>query len=181
MARHLTKQGYRAHTISYSSTLDSLDRAGLKIANKAKTLHQPHLLGHSLGGLVVLNALSHLAYPGRAVLLGTPLQGSRIAHRLTRLPGGKKMLGVARTSLTTPAERPPEHWQVGLIAGSARVGTGALLGGTRFAGDGTVADEESDAPWLTDRIVLRQSHTSLQLTRGVAEMVHAFLQTGRFD
>ena len=45
---------------------------------------QVHLLGHSLGGLVILRCLERypMAQPGRVVFLGTPAAGSRAARRL---------------------------------------------------------------------------------------------------
>ena len=180
MGRHLRKLGYATHTVSYKSTKLPIEECGKVVAEKAMTLDRPHLVGHSLGGLVVLQALKHLDYTGRAVLLGSPLKGSRIARRLAGLPGGKWMLGVAGESLEYPVPKPPVGWEVGMIAGSVRVGMGALLGGSRFAGDGTVGDEESRADWLADRIVVGQSHTSLQLVGSVARVVAEFLESGCF-
>ena len=55
-----------------------------------------HFVGHSLGGLVVLRALQSTndLPPGRAVLLGTPSQGSKAAQSVARLvPFGKAILG----------------------------------------------------------------------------------------
>lgn len=181
MARHLRKLGYATHTVSYKSTKLPIEECGKVVAEKAMTLDRPHLVGHSLGGLVVLQALKHLDYTGRAVLLGSPLKGSRIARRLAGLPGGKWMLGVAGESLEYPVPRPPDGWEVGMIAGSVRVGMGALLGGSRFAGDGTVGDEESQAEWLTDRVVVGQSHSSLQLVGTVARVITTFFESGCFE
>ena len=56
---------------------------------------QVHLLGHSLGGLIVLRFLQRhsMSQPGRVVFLGTPCAGSRVARRFARWKMGRKMLG----------------------------------------------------------------------------------------
>src|SRR5450631_2053472 len=92
-----------------------------------------HLVAHSLGGLVVLKLFerpSSTLPPGRVVLLGSPVCGSRSAQRLARLPFGRAILGrTVADGLLAPRER---RWQggrdLGVIAGDSGLGLGRLLG-----------------------------------------------------
>ena len=98
-------------------------------AMRADTLH---LVGHSLGGLVILKLFEQDAAarawlpPGRIVLMGSPLRGSRTAQNLARLPFGKAILGKsAGEELMVPRER---RWDgardLGVIAGNLEYGMG---------------------------------------------------------
>ncbi len=77
-------------------------------ATRADTLH---LVGHSLGGLVILKLFERGGGadlpPGRIVLLGPPLRGSRAARNLARLPFGKTILGRGIQEEALAAARPP--------------------------------------------------------------------------
>ncbi len=66
-------------------------------AIRADTLH---LVGHSLGGVDDFETVRRgrgcagSLPPGRIVLMGSPLRGSRSARNLARLPFGKKIMGL---------------------------------------------------------------------------------------
>ena len=142
-------------------------------AIRADTLH---LVGHSLGGLVILKlfeehaqALARLP-PGRIVLLGSPLRGSRTARNLARLPFGKKIMGLGvGEELLVPRER---RWRqsrdLGVIAGDLGVGLGRLVGPLGGASDGTILVEETQIEGAADRVVLRVSHTGMLFSAAVA-------------
>jgi pimeloyl-ACP methyl ester carboxylesterase len=144
-----------------------------------------HFVGHSLGGLVILRALQVTddLPPGRAVLLGSPLQGSRTAQRFARLPFGRALLGGALAEECI--EWSPREWSgrrdVGVIAGSMGVGIGRLLGALEDAHDGTVMVEETRLPGAKDHIVVAASHTGLLLSAEVAAQTRHFLEHGEFS
>ena len=155
-------------------------------AIRADTLH---LVGHSLGGLVIVKlfeehseALEQLP-PGRIVLLGSPLRGSLTARNLARLPFGKTIMGRAvGEELLVPRER---RWiarrDLGVIAGDRGVGLGRLVGRLGGASDGTILVEETQIEGAADRVVLRVSHTGMLFSAAVARQAGAFLNTGRFS
>ena len=155
-------------------------------AIRADTLH---LVGHSLGGLVIVKlfeehseALEQLP-PGRIVLLGSPLRGSLTARNLARLPFGKTIMGRAvGEELLVPRER---RWiarrDLGVIAGDLGVGLGRLVGRLGGASDGTILVEETQIEGAVDRVVLRVSHTGMVFSAAVAGQAGAFLSTGRFS
>jgi pimeloyl-ACP methyl ester carboxylesterase len=154
-----------------------------------------HLVAHSMGGLVLLNLfelslaaqgpLAGLAQglpPGRIVLTGSPVRGSRSAGRLARLPFGRALLGLsAADMLLTPRER---RWRggrdLGVIAGDLAVGLGRLLGRMPAPNDGTVWVDETDLPGATEQLRVQVSHTGMMFSAEVARQVAAFLKDGRF-
>ena len=150
---------------------------------RADTLH---LVGHSLGGLVILklfesNATDALP-PGRIVFLGSPLNGSRSAQNLARLPLGTTLLGRGvREELLIPRER---CWRgqrdLGVIAGSLSVGLGKLVGARGAPNDGTIFVDETRLPGISQHLVMPVSHTGLPFSKSVARQTGAFLRSGKF-
>ncbi len=151
---------------------------------RAETLH---LVGHSLGGLVILKYFEDGAGaplpPGRVVLLGSPLRGSRAARGLARVPFGKKILGrSAGEELLAPRDR---GWKgkrdLGVIAGDLGVGLGRLVGTGAEPSDGTVLVEETRLDGATDHLVMRVSHSGMLFSAAVAKQAAVFLRTGAFE
>jgi pimeloyl-ACP methyl ester carboxylesterase len=148
-----------------------------------------HLVAHSLGGLLLTQLFETEAGsgtarelpPGRVVLIGSPVQGSRSAQRLQRLPMGSALLGRTGGELTLGTQR---RWSggrdLGVIAGVLPIGLGKLLGRLDGPNDGTVAVKETDLPGAAERLLLRVSHTGLVYSPEVARQAAAFLRDGRF-
>lgn len=185
--------GFEAVPFSYPSVSGSmLDHVkALREFAQVQPAERMHFVGHSLGGLVVLNLLEATADlpPGRAVLLGSPLQGSRAAQGLARWPLGKAMLGITmrqeflpddgiepRTTLRTWSDRR----EVGVIAGSSGFGLGRLVARLDGENDGTVMVEETRLPGARDHLVLPVTHTGMLFSGTVAKQTAHFLQNGRF-
>lgn len=150
-----------------------------------------HLVGHSMGGLVILRLFEQpLALaPGRIVLLGPPIQGSGAAQGFARLPFGRRLLGrgIEEAVLDAAARRAiePRRWpgtrDIGIIAGRAGFGPGQLVARFGAPHDGTVLVEETRLPGATDHIVLDAHHAGLLFSRAVARQAAAFLTQGRFE
>jgi pimeloyl-ACP methyl ester carboxylesterase len=176
----------RALSFSYPTVVGSMSDHVRRLiecarAHKAERLH---FVGHSLGGLVVLRALQVTddLPPGRAVLLGSPLQGSRTAQSLARLPFGRTLLGDALAEECI--EWSPREWsgrrEVGVIAGSVGLGVGRLVAKLDDAHDGTVLVEETRLPGAKDHLVVATTHTGLLVSAAVAEQTRHFLDHGMF-
>ena len=133
---------------------------------------------------MVLRALQVTADlpPGRAVLLGSPVQGSRTVQRLARIPFGRALIGGALAEECV--DWAPREWsgrrEVGVIAGSMGLGLGRLVANLDVEHDGTVMVEETRLPGAKDHIVLATSHTGLVLSAEVAEQTRYFLEHGTF-
>lgn len=179
-----------ARAFSYPSVAADASTNARRLAKylSALSADRLHLVGHSLGGLVILKAfeqepeLHARLPPGRIVLLGSPLRGSRTARNLALWPFGRKIMGRSiQEEVLTARER---HWngarELGVIAGDSRVGLGRLVGPLRGPSDGTVLVEETLLEGARDRVVLRVSHTGMLFSAAVARAAGAFLGTGSF-
>jgi pimeloyl-ACP methyl ester carboxylesterase len=145
-----------------------------------------HLVGHSLGGLVILKLFESgggaQLPPGRIVLLGSPLNGSRAAQNLARLPFGKKILGrgVAEELLSLRERRWNGQRQLGVIAGTLSLGLGRLVGKLGAPSDGTILVDETRLSGMSQHLVLKVSHSGLPFSATVARQTGAFLSSGNF-
>jgi pimeloyl-ACP methyl ester carboxylesterase len=179
----------RALLFSYPTVVGAMSDHVRRLIDFAHTHAQRgerlHFVGHSLGGLVILKALSVTddLPPGRAVLIGSPLQGSRTVQRLVRVPLGRTLLGSALVEECVDCS--PREWsgrrEVGVIAGSMRFGMGRVLGKLGGEHDGTVTVAETRLPGAKDHIVVRASHTGMLLSAEVAAQTRCFLEKGEFS
>jgi pimeloyl-ACP methyl ester carboxylesterase len=151
-----------------------------------------HLVGHSMGGSVVLEFFERSAArganvagklpPGRIVLLGSPVRGSRAARNLSQLPFGRRMLGrTAHEALLPERDR---RWrgerELGVIAGTLPVGFGRLIGPFDAPSDGTVLVEETYLPGAKQHLSMRTTHSGMLYSALVARQVASFLRDGLF-
>jgi pimeloyl-ACP methyl ester carboxylesterase len=185
LSKKLQAEGFAVRRFSYASTAGQLDahsQALLEFARQSGS-GRLHFVGHSLGGLVCLHMLNENPDlpPGRVVLLGSPLDGSAIARRSRRIPGGDKLLGQVKTALENGYGRLPAGRETGMLAGTRSIGLGMLLGGAGKPGDGTVAVTETRATGLKDHLLLPVTHTGMLYSAEVARQTACFLRTGSFD
>ena len=184
LSQRLQFYGFRVNSFSYDTRSASLYTHANALGDCVKQMkvQRLHLVGHSLGGLVILRMLAaeNECSPGRIVLLGSPLGGSRVAQRLVKMPGALNFLGGVQSALEQGFNVIPQSREVGMIAGSLSLGLGMLTGGTGGPGDGTVPLEETRAPGLKERLVLPVSHTGLLYSKKVASHTGKFLMDGQF-
>jgi Alpha/beta hydrolase family len=151
-----------------------------------------HLVGHSLGGLVILELFDRMGSgrvasgfplpPGGIVLLGSPARGSRAARSLAQRPFGRHLLGrTGREALLASGER---TWSggrhLGVIAGDLPVGFGRLVGPFDEPNDGTVMVSETQIAGARQHLTVHTSHSALVYSNTVARHTAAFLRDGRF-
>jgi pimeloyl-ACP methyl ester carboxylesterase len=182
----MRRPGYKIRFFSYRSTKATAEDCARSLAELVRGTPSgapPHLVGHSLGGLLILRllAMSHAPPIGRVVLLGTPMQGSEAARKTLQLPGGSALLGVAASTLCAGSHGFRGNYEVGMIAGSRALGLGRIAGLMGKASDGTVALEETHSECLTARITLPVSHTGMLFSSLVAEEIRCFIEQGRFS
>lgn len=185
MARRIARHGYRVERFRYSALRRTLDENADALADFCARYPGPlHLVGHSLGGLVVMRALERSpSLPvRRAVLVGTPFAACHAAHRLERMPGGRALLGRSMRQWIDGA-RPAasRRCDIGVIAGDLSVGLGRVVApDLPRPNDGAVSVKETAVPGMRDRIVLHVSHTAMLFSGGVADSVCRFLAHGSF-
>lgn len=188
LRRHLQRCGFSAtHTFSYQSVGRDLLENGTALNAYLLTLPAPtvHLVGHSLGGLVIRALFQQHPQqrPGRIVTLGSPHRGSQPANVLARSAFGRRITGrsIAQLVAGTPEQWPLPPRDFGVIAGSMSLGLGKLFARLPKPNDGVVTLSETLLPGATDHIILHVSHTALVVSRRVADQVCHFLKNGRFQ
>ncbi len=191
LKRHLQNEyGFDVRIFNYRSLQRTLDENADALAEfiNDHDLGDSHLVGHSLGGVILLRMLANdsAAIAGRVVCLGSPLRGSRPAEVLDSLDWGDVLLGrsvasgVLRNTASEWADGVCEKYDVGVIAGDAPYGVGQFFANFDGPNDGTVAVAETHLEGQKDHIVLPTSHKGLVFTRAPADQVAAFLKRGQF-
>lgn len=175
--------GYRTHQFFYHSLRHDLAANAARLNRYLQRVpgETVHLVGHSLGGLVIRRLL--LDYPrqrpGRVVTLGTPHAASAVACRLCSGRVGRILLGRSADALSARLPAWDGRRELGSIAGNLPMGAGRLFVALSGAHDGTVAVEETRLDGA-DHIVLPVSHMGLVTAASVVEQTCHFLRHGRF-
>jgi hypothetical protein len=187
LRRRLAHQrGYRLQVFRYASVRAPLGEiiAALRDTIAAIDAPQVHLLGHSLGGLLIQRCLEcyPMRQPGRVVFLGSPVAGSRAAQRLARSAYGRALLGAA--SAAELLHEQPRDWDsgrdLGIIAGTLPFGFGRLLLEFDEDNDGTVALSETRMAGAAAFLPLRTTHSGMLWSARVARETGSFLEYGSF-
>ena len=184
LARLLRKHGYIVKTFWRNPWRRDLAGTAQLLSEMLaiQETEKPHLVAHSLGGLVVQQMLRDNLQQkvGRIVLLGVPLSGCLAARRVMKVPGGRWFIGKALASVATKTD---SHFPVGLEIGSIAGNFNFLLGlilCPRKQNDTLVCVEETKHPDVSAHCVLFVSHTSLVLSEEVSKNADCFIRTGAF-
>lgn len=183
LARRLQREGFATRAFGYPTLHRSLavNARALRDFMAGLALEQVDLVGHSLGGLVILRMLDdHRDLPpGRVVLLGAPVGGSRAGRRVADRRLFRPLIGQAKSALQRGFSQAPAGRETGVVAGSRSLGLGRLFGPLERPDDGTVSVAECRLEGAAE-CVLPVTHTGLVTSPKVARAVSAFLLSGRF-
>lgn len=181
LGRRLARAGYRTSTFSYSGR-ESLDRNLERLAEHVNG-RSVHFVGHSLGGVLIYDLLCR--YPGIAcghvVLLGAPVRGCFAGRRLGSVAIGRWMLGGCGGRWTERDAAWRRREPLGVVAGTRVLGLGRALGALPGENDGVVRVEETAIEGMSERVLVREAHSALPVSRPVARLVQHFLHEGRFQ
>ena len=185
LARRLRQAGFQPLLFNYRSLRKTIHANAHALAQTVRQQagRQVHLVGHSLGGLVILQALQDEPdlVGGRIVLLGSPVNGSVVARRLYRRQLSRWLVGRgAEGRLAWGGGAWHGRQQLGVIAGTRAVGVGQALGGLNGANDGTVTVAETRLEGCTDTLLANTTHTGLMMSLDVAQAIGRFLRSGHF-
>lgn len=192
MRQLLQHRGYQVITLDYPSRQQPIEvSAQILVPAVDACLHGPvHLVGHSMGGLLIRYYLQQhgSARIGRVVMLGTPNQGSE----LTNLVSAQRPHERAVASWLGPAVSQLHTGVDGFVAQLAQpsVPTGIIAGyltptpwlNRRFntANDGLVAVYSTRLPHMQDFVLIPAVHTSLPFDVDAQRQTLWFLSIGHF-
>lgn len=187
--RRLTAEtGMATSVFTYRTTVEPLETVIERLHEAMSRLGaaQVHLIGHSLGGVVLLKLFDSpqgaSLPPGRVVLLGAPVCGSCAARRFQSMGLGRWMLGGRVADELLPERQPV--WrsarELGVIAGTRPLGLGRLFARFDEPNDGTVSVRETEIAGAADRIVLPVSHMGMLMSSRVSREAGHFLTNARF-
>lgn len=182
LAARLARAGYAPQRFAYAGRR-SLEDNVERLARFARTLPAPaHFVGHSLGGLLVLETLNrHPEVAARtAILLGAPVAGCLAGRRLGRARVGRWMMGACGRLWEPRRATWGRSEPLGVIAGTLPLGLGRILGRLPERNDGVVCLSETEVTGMTDRTLVATGHSTLILSARVARLVGHFLSSGRF-
>ncbi len=200
MAHGLRQKGLQVWTFRYPSVRSNLmdnarrlARFHEQVTSRENSPPKIHLVGHSLGGLVIAQMLQtspeRAARTGRIVALGSPFLGSASAKVISDFPLGSNVVGrcfpgAAAEAVRLPETLPCREWELdldlGIIAGTYPVGWGQLLRVFSTPNDGIVAVEETRLPGAADHLTLPINHVALTFSKRATRQVYHFLKHGYF-
>jgi len=183
LGARLARAGFRCHGFSYPGTAQPLQAHAERLARFAREVGPAHFVGHSMGGLVVLEALERERGlgVGRVVLLGTSARGNSAGRRLARHAAGRWLLGKSEALWRQGCEaRWTRPEPLGVIGGTRPIGLGRILGRLAGPNDGVVMLAETAVDGMRERITLPVGHSQMLVSAKVAAQVAAFLTGGRF-
>ncbi|MDO4897267.1 MAG: alpha/beta fold hydrolase [Moraxella sp.] len=196
LSKKLALAGFTTHAPSYHSLTQPIDAHSQKLHNWLTNHHDGspiHLVGHSLGGLVIRHFLANYGQNWNVsycVTLGTPHQGSICADYVNKiLP--PLVCRAYPNALDGQCPALPDGIKMGVIAGTRPMGLGLPilshhnhrqnLDDKARQNDGTVYLSETPLIGASDYLVLPVSHTGFLTDRTTANEVIHFLTHGRFS
>jgi pimeloyl-ACP methyl ester carboxylesterase len=185
LAGALRREGFSAQALDYRTMRDPLEAHLSRVANRVAKLDatRVHLVGHSLGGVIVMRYLQRGAdrRVQRAVLIGTPISGCRAAADFAEIAGGELMMGQSLGVWREPVDVSVDsRFEIGAIAGTRALGLGSMVTRLPDPNDGVVCLDETKFPALRDHIALPLGHSLMLVSSRVASQTSAFLKTGAF-
>jgi pimeloyl-ACP methyl ester carboxylesterase len=179
LGRRIERAGMAVTYYRYASWRESLETSsrGLRERVRRSAGGTVHLLGHSMGGIVIARMLEGGTPPevGKVALLGCPIRGSAVITTLSGNPVGRFLLGpaalegIVENRPPAPADRP-----LLVVAGTFPLGIGLLFRLPR-PNDGWIQVSETRVDGAR---TIRSGawHFGLLFSRKVAEGVCAFFR-----
>jgi pimeloyl-ACP methyl ester carboxylesterase len=185
LAARLSRAGYAPRVFAYRGRdpLEGNVSRFRRFVGEVLGGQPAHFIGHSLGGVLVLEMLNaHPEIPlASALLLGSPVRGCYAGRRLGGAQVGRWMMGAC-------GELCPERdaaWRrnapLGVVAGTLPMGLGRALGRLPGPNDGVVCVEETTVEGMSARSLVPLGHSMLIVSRRVGKLVERFLADGSFE
>lgn len=185
LRRRVEAGGFESRLFHYHSLLRSVDENAMLLADHLKGIEAErlHLVGHSLGGMVILRMFQRgvTLPPGRVVFMGSPVRGSLAAQNLRDRGWGFLLGRSGPEGLELPHDAEwKEPRELGVIAGTHRFSVNPFRPAIASPHDGMVSVEETRIAGAKDSIELHLAHTTMLFSSQLAEQVGEFLREGKF-
>ena len=184
LAARLSRSGYSTHVFAYRGRepVDGSIERLRGFCRQALGGRAAHFIGHSLGGVLILEMLArHPEIPAAsALLIGSPVRGCHAGRRLGFAGIGRWMMGASRLLWEEREARWRRPEPLGVIAGTLPLGLGRMLGRLPGPNDGVVRVAETTVEGMHDRALVRAGHSALLVDRRVAWLAERFMAEGRF-
>jgi pimeloyl-ACP methyl ester carboxylesterase len=188
LRKRMQRLGYRVRQFRYRSMMLGLDE---NVRRLRKFLRETdgdvlHVVGHSMGGVLIRQAFEHDPdpRPGRLIAIGSPLLDCWVARRFLRVHRWVGRLLIGRTVADHIARPADPTWRgsrdLGVLAGTFRFGIGAIFKTLPSPSDGVVLLDETRLQGVRDHVDYRLNHFGMLFSRRCAVQVARFLATGRF-
>jgi pimeloyl-ACP methyl ester carboxylesterase len=186
LAARLARAGYAPRVFAYRgrSSFEANCERFARYVQDALRSRPAHYIGHSLGGVLVLEMLNrHREIPvASAVLLGSPVRGCMAGRRFGTGRFGRWMLGACGDLWQERDAAWRRDAPLGVIAGTLPLGLGRAFGGRLpGANDGVVRVEETAVKGMSAQALVPTGHSLLIVSGAVDRLVERFLNTGRFE
>jgi pimeloyl-ACP methyl ester carboxylesterase len=181
LAARLARAGYRPRIFSYRGR--SPFEANVERLAQFAGGSAAHFIGHSLGGVLILEMLNrHAEVAARsALLLGAPVRGCLAGRRFGRHRPGRWMMGACGALWEEREARWRRDAPLGVVAGTLALGLGRVFGRLPGENDGVVCVSETTVEGMTARAVVPQGHSMLIVSGRVGRLAERFLACGRFE
>jgi len=176
--RFLTRQGYRVYLFGYKTTRQSFALTLMQLTAFVNSRDEStvHLVAHSMGGILSMRALPMINKAGKLVLLGTPLNGSKVARKVQQKNWHRGLLKHATEPLTAGVVEAVKLRDTLMIAGTSPYGLGRFIETRLGPSDGTVGVTETQADWLDQHIKIHSSHFGLLRNKQAKKLTLEFLR-----
>jgi len=185
LRRRVEAADFATRLFRYHSLLRSVDENAMLLADHLKGVpaERLHLVGHSLGGMVILRMFQRgvTLPPGRVIFMGSPVRGSLAAQNLRDRGWGFLLGRSGPEGLTLPHEAEwKEPRELGVIAGTHQLSINPFRPAIPTPHDGMVSVQETRIAGAKDSIELHLAHTTMLFSERLAEQVSGFLEEGKF-
>ena len=183
IGNQLVKKGWQLSYFNYSSMFTHFEKNvdDLYTLWNSCERESTHMVGHSLGGLLVLAMIEkyQLTNLPRTIVMGSPVNGSAVAKKLIKYRFGRAMLGKSAQVLVQGRENILQN-KIGVITGTMGIGIGHLIQSLPKPHDGVVATTEATLTSAEDSIALPVTHASMLFSRKISTAIDQYLSAGRF-
>ena len=181
---HLKRQGFTVSTFGYSTALEEFAGITARLRRRIEDMaaRGPYaLVGHSLGGIMIREALAQLGsntrQPLHVFLLGSPVRPARLARHFQRSPVFRALTRDCGRLLASDERMralPFPEVPITIIVGTGGP-RGRLSPFGNLANDGIISVEEARPEQAVEEVRVKKLHTLLPSSLEVARLVSSRL------